>query len=40
MYDDEGKEVDGSKGGKTKIFNYNSIPNETLFQKSNIKLAY
>ena len=33
MYDDEENEVDGSKGGKTKFFNYNSIPNGTPVQK-------
>ena len=33
MYNDKGKEIDGSKGGKTKFFNYNSIPNGTPVQK-------
>ena len=30
MYNDKGKEIDGSKGGKTKFFYYNSIPNNGL----------
>ena len=33
MNDSDGKKTDGSKGGQTKFFNYNSIPNGTPVQK-------